>query len=105
MDKKDGPLIGLLGPEHEFEQPLTRSEFFGMVPEFPGGRCLQTSKPIRDHFERNIGGAADLQEGIAGYRIERLNSAIHEHGQSAKFAHMELAVLFGENNCDNFRKK
>ena len=52
MNEENGTVVSLLGAEHYFQQPFAGFEFLRMVPEFPG----------RNHFERHISSAANLQQ-------------------------------------------
>ena len=66
-----------------------------MMPEFPA----------RDDFERQIPGAAHLEQGVARDGIERLDAAIKKHGQPGKFTNVIRAVLLRQHDLDDLGGK
>ena len=71
-------VVGRLGFHHRFEQP------------FHGGQGLRFA--VR--FDDDALFGADLEQGIAGDGIERLEPAVHEDGQFAEVARVKAGLQF-----------
>ena len=93
VNQKDRAGVGDLRFEEGFEQPIRGSELGRVMPEFPGG----------NFFQRHVASAADLEQGVARDGVERLDAAIEQHGQAAKFAGAQFAIPFGQHDDDDFR--
>ena len=95
MNQENRALISLFWPAHHFQEPFGRFKFFGVMPELPG----------RNLLEGNVASPAKFTERIQSNRIQRLNAAILERGQFAKFAHMKFAVLLRREHRNDFGGK
>ena len=93
MDQEDRAAIRLRRPGHHFEQPFGRFQLFRVMPKLPGGHLL----------ERDVARAADLQEGIAGDGVKRLNATVEQGGQPPELAEMKLAVFLRQHHHRHFR--
>jgi hypothetical protein len=93
MNEKEGAVVRLFGTRRDLEQPLRCLQLFRVLPEFPRRHLL----------EREIAGAADLQQCVARHRVERLDAAVEQRRQPREFAHVKFAVLFRRHHGQNFR--
>ncbi len=78
VDEENRTLIGLFRFEHHFHQPFGGFQLFRMVPEFPTRNFLHDAEFIRNVFQRDVAGAADLAQGIEANGIEGLNTTIEQ---------------------------
>jgi len=74
VNEKDPPFIRQLRAHHHFHQPCRSRQFFRMFPELPGFLFLQ------GHGLRT----ANLEQRIAGDRIQRLDTAVQQDRQFAE---------------------
>ena len=93
VDQENPPGVGRVGFEHHFEQPPGGFQLLRVVPELPGGHDLQ----------RQVAGAANLEQRVAGHGIEGLDPAVEQDREPSKFAEVEFAVLLRQHHDGDFR--